>query len=243
MNSLTPFFRLIRLALGSGFLAGQAMFPLSSFATVCDGGSNISDIREKDGALKVIGKFGQTASTSDMGKTWSVDKRRAPDFEIFWNKSFVLSNDQMYQNVPIGDNGAMYVITKKKKAKLWEDGTQNLILFARDNQLFSFKGKLYRSGMSISLLSGEIYGTTSNDNQSEIRVEVSNSYVCKLTFEHGECRNPYSWDSFDRKVTGFYAQESGNFFLSTSDRILYFDAKADHWSNISTPYEWAMQCT
>lgn len=242
MKSTAPFTRLIRFAAGSVLLVANTVVPLPSFATSCDKGPNMSGVREKNGVLWVKGKFGQSASTSDMGKTWSIDKEPAPDSEVFWNKIFV-SKDNMYQNLPLGYGGVVHVITKKNDAAFWEVSPDNLILFSRGDQLFRFKGKLYKTGTSVRLIHGEIYATASSDTQSDIRVEVSKSYLCKLTAGSGECLNPYPWNYYEDKLTGFFAREDGNFFLSTSDSLLYFDTKADKWSTIYPPTEWKRRCS
>jgi len=255
MKSPTSLKHLIRYAAASALLVANAVFPLPSFATVCDGGPDMSGVREKNGVLWVKGKFGQSASTADMGKTWSTDKKPAPDSDMLWNKLFASqpdsevfwnrmfeTKDNMYQNLQLGYDGSVHVITKKKDATLWKESPDNLILFGRGDQLFSFKGKLYISGMSVKLLHGEIYATASSKSQSDLHLEVSNSYLCKLSAESGACLNPYSWDSSTQALTGFFARENGNFFLSTSSSLLYFDAKADKWSSILPPSEWAMRC-
>ena len=242
MKSTKSFMPLIRFAAGSVLLVTTTLVSVPSFATSCDKGPNMSGIREKNGVLWVKGKYGQSASTTDMGMTWSIDKEPTPDSAVFWNKMFE-SKDSMYQNMSLGYGRPVYVITKKKDAELWEVSPDNLILFSRGDQLFSFKGKLYKSDTSVRLIHGEIFANANSHMQSDIHVEVSSSYLCKLTAESGECLNPYRWNTFEEKLTGFFAREDGSFFLSTSDRLLFFDVKADKWSRISSPAKWDRQCS
>lgn len=222
-------------------------------------GPDLHSLRLVDATTLEVQGLGGTAQTRDGGKTWRVVGQASSDGDTFGQRAFRGPGGHEFQN--LSATGGDVVIERSPESRTWRQAWTGLLLQVSGGDAFVYQGELrgnainnrgweMRNGVVEQYTAGS-GGADDGAYSARMKVEFKPGSVCvhtEATWSSTPCSFALQWPSDTPfALTGFAVAPpppGGEYpnprdvYLSSTARILHWQAAANRWVDLRYPPDW-----